>query len=293
MRLLFDLFCDSSVQDSYLVSIFPYLPLADEEEGREALVSEGSLPIPSGNIHKIFNEMSAEQKQNSYQRFYKALTAHWAAVETLWLARVQVYPTSKHCDEAFGLVWMKWTDNPARPLEEKIDIVEVVDFIWGYLGHKCFPVSSTSAWLEGDKEETFQMYLDETEAESAIWLFFVRRVIQYLRPPQIIELLLSMWGLHGGWGLDRPKYLQHLGFSDVFDGIIVCEHRWVTVDTWFPITAVEIDVESSFHDMGDSASLVASWECYRRGMWQSEARSKVLLRNESAQQLVERIARRV
>ncbi|KAJ5455003.1 hypothetical protein N7530_012772 [Penicillium desertorum] len=269
------------------------MPLADEQGDREALASENNLPAPSWNKHTRINDVRAEQKQHSYQRFYKALTAHLVAVDTLWLTRAQVYATSKHCDEAFDLVWMKWTDNPGGPLKEKIDLVEVVDFIWGFLGRKCFPVSSVPAWLEGEGEETLQEYLDDTDNETSKWLFFVGRVMQYLRPPRIIELLFSMWGFRGDQGLDRPTYLRHLEFSDVFEGTIEGEDRWVSAGTWFPVTAVEIDVENGLYCMEDGASLVTRWNRYGRVIWPLDARSKVLFRNESAQELVERIARRI
>jgi hypothetical protein len=233
--------------------------------------------------------VNAEQKQRSYQRFYKALTAHWTAVEALWRARAQVYTTPKHCDKSFDLVWMKWTNNPDRPLEEKIDLVEVVDFVWGFLGRKCFPVFSVPAWLEGEREETLQDYLDDNGTVASNLPFFVQRVIQYLRPPQIIELILWMWKPHRDQNLDQPAYLQRLGFSDVFEGIIEGEDRWVGTDTWFPITAVEADVENGLYYMEDGPSLAAKWEHYRRVVWPSDARAKVLFRNESAQELVERI----
>lgn len=291
MRLLFDLLCDSCVQESYSVSVFPCLPLDDEDW--VALAGEDTLPTPSRSRHAILDEVDDEQKQRSYQRFYKALTAHWTAVEALWLARAQVYTTSKQCDKSFGLVWTKWTNNPDRPLEEKIDLVEVVDFVWGFLGRKCFPVSSVPAWLEGEREETMQEYLDDNGTVASNWPFFVQRVIQYLRPPQVIELLLSMWKLHDDQNLDRPTYLQRLGFSDVFEGIIEGEDGWVSTDTWFPITVVESDVENGLYYMEDGPSLVAKWDHYRRVMWPSDARTKVLFRNESGQELVERITAKV
>ena len=291
MRLLFDLFCDASVQESYSVSMFPYMPIADGKEDREALAKENVLPVPSWNKATILDGVNAEQKQRSYQRFYKALTAHWVAVETLWLARAQVYATTMQCEEAFDLVWMKWTDNPGRRLEEKFDLVEVVDFVWGFLGRRCFPFSSVPAWLEGEREETLQEYLDDNDDETSEWLFFVERVMQYLRPPHIIELLFSMWGLQGDRILDRHAYLQRLGFSDVFEGIIESEDQWVRADTWFPVTAVETDVENGLYYM-DGASLMAKWHSYRGVIWSSDARSKILFRNESAQELVQRIAER-
>ncbi|THC88710.1 hypothetical protein EYZ11_011846 [Aspergillus tanneri] len=45
-----------------------------------------------------------------------------------------------------------WT-NTARSMQEKIDIVEVVDFVWGFLARKNFHTPSFAAWLEGEGEE--------------------------------------------------------------------------------------------------------------------------------------------
>lgn len=55
MRLLFDLFCDASVQESYSVSMFSYMLIADGKEDREALANENVLPVPSWNKATILD----------------------------------------------------------------------------------------------------------------------------------------------------------------------------------------------------------------------------------------------
>lgn len=287
MRLLFNLYCDSSVQRSYSASIFPYVGRAGEVDDSEALGREDPLPVPSRSHNLFFDALDAETKKRSYKRFYKALTAHWIAVEALWLARTQVYETVEDYDQAFGLVWTMWTNNPARPIEEKIDLVEVVDFVWGFLGRKTFHVSSVPTWLEGQGEEIIQQFLDDNETEASEWLFFVRHVAQFLRPPDIIELLLSMWALHGHWQLDRPGFLRRLGVFDSWQGIIENQYQWSTADPWLPLTAVEEDVENGFHSVQGAEGLVAKWTNYRQVMWPSDARAKVLFRYESARKIIE------
>ncbi|CAL5874618.1 uncharacterized protein PFLUO_LOCUS8915, partial [Penicillium psychrofluorescens] len=196
MRLLFNLYCDSSVQRSYSTSIYPYTGHRAVWEDRQAMGREEALLPPSRSCSLDFYALDAEQKQRSYQRFYKALTAHWVAFEALWLARVQDYGTAEEWDKAYDLVGSLWTDNPARPLKEKVDIVEVVDFVWGFLGRKPFHVSSVPSWIAGENEDLFW---DKNDTEASNWLHFIREISELLRPPNIIELLLWMWAPHSHW----------------------------------------------------------------------------------------------
>ncbi|KAJ5814962.1 hypothetical protein N7474_006739 [Penicillium riverlandense] len=94
MRLLFNLYCDSSVQRSYSTSVYPNVAHTGLP-GLGALAREETLQVPSRAYSLDFCALDAEQKKRSYHRFYKALTAHWVAVEALWLTGVQVYETAE------------------------------------------------------------------------------------------------------------------------------------------------------------------------------------------------------
>ncbi|KAH1406990.1 hypothetical protein KXX64_008807, partial [Aspergillus fumigatus] len=143
MRVLFLLYCDSSIQASFSLSAIS--SWYDEEvEKDEEFAREMPLPVPSGTSCEAFTRMSTAQRQRSYQRFYKAVMAHWVAVEMLWFAKVKF----------INLLGKQ------RPLQEKIDVVEVVDFVWNFLGRKIFSVSSIPIWLHGEGERFRRKYLD-------------------------------------------------------------------------------------------------------------------------------------
>lgn len=88
MRVLFLLYCDSSIQASFSLSAIS--SWYDEEvEKDEEFAREMPLPVPSGTSCEASTRMSTAQRQRSYQRFYKAVMAHWVAVEMLWFAKVK------------------------------------------------------------------------------------------------------------------------------------------------------------------------------------------------------------
>ncbi|GIJ91855.1 hypothetical protein Asppvi_010830 [Aspergillus pseudoviridinutans] len=244
MRVLFLLYCDSSIQASFSLSaISSWYDEAVEKD--EEFAREMPLPVPSGVSCEAFTRLSAAQRQRSYQRFYKAVMAHWLAVETLWFAKVQVYESPRQCDGIFKHVWALWIDNQGRPLQEKIDIVEVVDFVWNFLGRKNFSVSSIPDWVDGEGEQFRRMYLDEYETETSNWAFFAECVTQYLRPSNIIELLLlSTLPSKRCWNFEQPSYLRRLGFFDVQEGVIEDTNESAKAEVHFPANVVELDVET-------------------------------------------------
>ncbi|KAJ6093408.1 hypothetical protein N7486_008697 [Penicillium sp. IBT 16267x] len=152
----------------------------DMPDCTEAMASEDVLPMPCGFPSPDIDALTTQERIRSYERFYNALVSHWVAVETLWITRTQTWSNAKEFDEAFELVYDMWTNNSQRSLQEKIDIVEIVDFVWGFLGRKPFPVSSVPCWLEGERDHILQRYIDENATDSSNWGGFMRSVYQYL-----------------------------------------------------------------------------------------------------------------
>jgi hypothetical protein len=74
MHLLFNFYCDTSIQTSYSRA-----GLQASDEGWEG---EGPLPPPVGCTCDVFQELNATETV-LLSTFYKALTAHWAMVEML------------------------------------------------------------------------------------------------------------------------------------------------------------------------------------------------------------------
>lgn len=228
------------------------------------------------------------ERQRSYQRFYKAVTRHWISVETLWLVRTQPVPNAEEFDKAFERTRELWTHNPTRPASDKLDIIEVVDFVWGFLGRKAFHVSSLPEWLEGLGEDVFDEYIEDTDTQIANWGYFVKTIFQYLRPPHIIELLLWMWN-PSRWNFDRPGFLQRLGLLDTWEGIQEDNSDMVSADIWVPITIVEDDMLTSFAHTQDAETFASQWEEYRYNRWQQDARARVFFQDSTREELFTRI----
>lgn len=290
IRVLYDLYCDSVVNEAYLASTFPHITdVVDMPDTTEAMAAESALAYPSGFVCASFQEASQMERQRSYQRFYKAVTRHWISVETLWLVRTQPLPNAKEFDRAFERTWQTWSHNPTRPASDKIDIIEVVDFVWGFLGRKAFHISSLPDWLEGLGEDVFDEYMDDNETEIANWGFFVRSIFQYLRPPHVIELLLWMWN-PSRWNFDRPGFLRRLGLLDTWQGFQKDDSDISYADNWVPITIMEEDIVSSLTHTQDAATLASRWEEYRYNRWPLDAKARVFFRGSTTEELFTRIA---
>jgi hypothetical protein len=281
MRILHDLYCDSAINEAYLNSAFPYLSEDLVPEIFGAMVDEPALPVPSGPSSVDFEEMSANRRQQSYQRFYKALTRQWMSVELLWFVRTRTVPNAREFDKAFERTWRMWEHNPTRSISDKIDIIEVVDFVWGFLGRKPFSLSSVPDWA-GDEDDHEFLHPQFTELSN--WGYFVMTISQYLRPPHIIELLLWMWNC-SRWNLNRPAFLQRLGLFDTHEGIqdVV---GGSSAENFVPRTIVEKDIESSFAHTQDVATLVSQWEAYRSNRWPLDARARVFFRETMTKELL-------
>lgn len=285
MKILFDLYCDPLIRDPYIRSA----TLNESQEVEKILMSEDHIPNPSTSCLMV-NQIDTTQYKNAYQRFYQALTAHWVATETLCIVRGANYETSNECLECFAYAWALRIDNPGRALAEKMDVLEVVDFVWGYLGRKVFQEENAiSDWID-DPEYLEPLYEDSPEPP---WLYFLLQITQYLRPPHIIELLLLLtWVEPQACGIrSKSSYLSQLGFppdvSKVFFG------GAGSPETFIPVHVVDEDVVNSLTKRWSSGSQVNAqdaWEKYREGRWNSDAKGRLLFDELSSAQWVQRIA---
>ena len=286
MRLLFDFYLDKAITEAYLLSRFSYTSAGYTSDTTEASANEGNTPRPSRIPSAYANLIVPENRNHAYERFYKALTAQWIAIEKLWKVRSQVWPNAQAFDDAFDSAIKSWTNNQARPFEEKLDVVEIVDFVWGFLGRKAFDLSSVSSWLEGDLAR--ERYIDQNESEVGNWGFFVRSVIQFLRPPQIIQLVLSSW-YPSSWNYDRPGFLRNLGLFDTWEGILVDAQDFTMSDNWVPLNLVDDDVGNTFIHMVNAKEIEERWERYRDFQWPTEIRSKLFFRSAAEREVMGKI----
>ncbi|KAJ6047186.1 uncharacterized protein N7446_012020 [Penicillium canescens] len=289
MRLLFAIYLDKAINEAYVNSTFSYTSGVNRPDTTEASASEGDMPKPSQIPGSCANGTIPEDRKGGYERFYKALTAQWVAIEKLWRVRSQVWPNAQKFDDAFDSTLRQWTNNPARPIREKLDIVEIVDFIWGFAGRKAFHVSDVPSWLEGEDDLVRDQYIDQNESEVGDWGFFVRSVIQFLRPPQIIQLVLSSW-YPSSWNYDRPGFLRHLGLFDTWDGVLVDDQDSPMSDNWVPLDIVDDDVGNSFAHMDNSKEVERRWEKYREVLWPKEIKGKLFLQTTAEREILCKIS---
>ncbi|KAF7137128.1 hypothetical protein CNMCM5793_007192 [Aspergillus hiratsukae] len=175
------------------------------------------------------------KNSRAYERFYRALTAHWVAVELTWVIRVSKHQTERDFKRWEKKVYDRWSDNPQRSLEEKLDIFEILDFVWYFLVTKIFDYVGTVAdWIEvapeSDTPDGFsplELYVSHIEgldhplqydADTAGLDYtndFIEDLTSSIRPPHVIELLLRFaWDPNSQSDLDRPEYVRKLGLLD-------------------------------------------------------------------------------
>ncbi|RAK95574.1 uncharacterized protein BO80DRAFT_486755 [Aspergillus ibericus CBS 121593] len=219
MRLLFDLYCDASVHETYSQSAFRF----DQGQDDELVDTYRPFPPPSGAVCPGFAILDHHHRQRAYERFYKALTAHWWLVERRWAIRVDVYETPEECVEAFLTLrpTMRQFVNPAHTIQEWMDLLELDDFVWNFLARRALDLTDRAAWLLATWSRIFNpvdRYRQDELAQA--WGRVLPRILGYLRPSNIIELLLrSQWASRGDWRLNRETYLRHIGDLDAPFGV--------------------------------------------------------------------------
>jgi hypothetical protein len=263
MKVLFDVYCSASIHSAYLQSHLP--PPDSQDEDSPHSINEPLAP-PSGGICDSFKKLTLKAKNRAYQRFYQALTAHWVAVEFAWLVKIRVYPTTADLRRFSREIQRMWTDNRSRTLQEKLDIIEVADFVWVFLVRRIFHnpsclldwLDTTSSplrpdgdswlhlWLEGavedDQVDRIPELLCDPGFVQSYSVLFVDSLMEYLRPTHIVELLLLLtWNPQQSWKFDRFEYLCKLGFADAPYGWLRV-HNGYRPDYLFPIGFLDDDV---------------------------------------------------
>ncbi|KAK2822982.1 hypothetical protein FQN49_007585 [Arthroderma sp. PD_2] len=274
LRVLQDLYLHPSTRALFIHSVFPSCDSCPSSQLCNLLAAEGRLPQPNiGPDTKKLAPFSFRQTQ----RFYKALTAIWLAVETLVFTEVSTYRTS------FAYVII-WEYDCKRTLSESFDILEAYDFVWGFLGRKIFAdVQDYQSWTGNSNVEICG------GSKIRTWDFFVRFTLQYFGPPNIIELLLlGEW--NGSWPSNRPYYLQQLGHTDYYLDALI-EDAENPGDPCFSITDLEVEIRQKFRELSidSQADLANTFSEYRRKWWTKDARGKVFTWEEQDMWIVDRV----
>lgn len=146
-------------------------------------------------------------------RFYKSLIRNWVAVETHKLARQCRYPLQSIANKTWDTVTQVWQQR--KDLQEGLDVLEVFDFVYGFL---CLHIDGVDvASFEDWAEEPF---LSPNEPPSSMRGFFIKNLWLTLNPADVLELLFftSFWRQQKGsptqtWSrAEKRNYLRMRGF---------------------------------------------------------------------------------
>lgn len=274
LRTLFTLYCDKTIHRVYTSE---WKTFWDQENfGKERYLADSEPLRRSPMPHAKFTRLSRSQRRRAYQRFYKALVSHWCALEHFYLSRVFVYPNALERNAFNNLAIMKWRYNPQRGLSEKLDLLEVTDFIWEFLPRKVFDSELPDACNQDDPTYLVErMYL--------------------LRPPQIIQFMDLALRVH-------PRPLPNR-FA-LLDDLIAEYHRFDENCQGLSAEGLCLmDLEDEVSNYVWRASVpgkelafvprhievLNSWFRYRGHEWWRECRGEILLRSEGPRMLMSRI----
>lgn len=246
LRILLDLYLNTSIQRQYSTSLFPYEVVDDRVRNLvRHSQQEGPLDKSGWDISKpslprglVGEALSAEQER----KFINALTACWLHVEVYCLAKHSNYRTASENHRMFEKVEELWTGvTHERTLLQQLHILEVYDFVYGFLLRKIFfDKSSMNLWLSVDRDK----YLDsDTSPNDFDWDYFVNDARLHLRPLDITSLTIT------GPPPDESERIRYLisqgmfddGGKDLSDGreLSDANDRDSSPDGWFTLRDLE------------------------------------------------------
>ena len=287
LRILQNLYLDPVVGTKYSDSIFPYV---EDDNPADTMV----LTKTAAKVSRL-PDLSLEERRSrpfnarQTQRFYKALTSYWFAVESHWLLRRSVNDTWEELWKLGDLVEDIWSGKHSRDFLESVDVIEVFDFVYGFLLRVIFPNAETARpWLGLNRS-----YFESGSFNSADWRFLVQNCRLFLRPAHIIKLLaMACPSAESTWPRDKMEYLQLRGAFEISEGTARTDHPdGRTLDFWFDIRSLEEGARCKLGDEGpvDDANLFhALWRKFR-SVWKLEARWTLFWWANSSDDVVARI----
>ncbi|EED13668.1 conserved hypothetical protein [Talaromyces stipitatus ATCC 10500] len=307
LKLLFSLYFDSTIRPSYLRSVFWQRPDCQHSRWQKAVDYEIPLEPPSGQTCTTLRDMSSTDKAEAYTRFYRAITSHWLHINLTWLAGISKYPDRPSCDSTFSQIDSLWyNDRERATLIQKLEAIEVTDFIWGFLARKIFAdPDQIDSWISSPGHLDNETILWDVPLDASSFARLVRIATFYLPPPHIIELLVDMWASpEPGGRLNKRDYIQKLGFFDTKHGVLEQDGEQVIVFSWFSteiMFMIEwVGVDWTLKDKGISLQLgmmssvddplvYTQWRRYRVSRWIDDFRGKCILFPETEEEIIKRI----
>jgi hypothetical protein len=287
MKVLFDLYCDSTIRAEFLRSMIPYVPDGSPPTDQWKMDVAYETPLPPPSCHNT-ESLRASEKHPAYERFYRALCSHWLVLNKVWALRNSQYSTPEEKRAVYAQLRKSWIDDPTREsLQEKFEAIEVVDYVWDFLARKTFPdPDRLYGWLRGDMAMQVE---GPQEPWAANWIYVFHTTKHFLRPPHIIELLNHVWN-PGSRALEQPTYVRNLGlfYSDQDgwhhhqnDPFMVQEMpEFLFLFNWIELAGIYRLVGAEDGEQ---------WKRYRHGKWVEELRGRVLFTPEPDDQLLKRI----
>ncbi|KAH7119585.1 hypothetical protein B0J11DRAFT_582105 [Dendryphion nanum] len=218
-------------------------------------------------------------------RFYKALTAYWVATESRKLAEQCRFRLQSTENTTYDKVRAIWSQRSG--LQESLDVLEVFDFIYGFLCRHIdgMNVDSFSDWVE-------ESWWDELSQRDR-WESFMKNAWLALSPADAIELLAftSLWNQQTSGPSETWSREKRRGFFTAnFPGRVMVRDVGETPDAWYSApdleSACELQLQKLFPDYPSETS--AAWETYRVKLWQTNTRSQFA--QLSSKRLIEFVA---
>ncbi|KAK1144131.1 hypothetical protein N8T08_005793 [Aspergillus melleus] len=281
LRTLFRLYCDKAINRVYTTAWKTFWD-------QDLLVKESYLadtdPLPTSfstssacRAQRKVIRIPHNQRRRAYRRFYKALISHWCALEHFYLSRAFIYPDDLERNAFNNIASMKWRYNPHRRLSDKLDILEVTDFLWEFLPRKVFDSEAPDAWNPDDPTYLVErMYL--------------------LRPPQIIQfvdlaLCVAPRQLPNRTGLFDDLLTEYHRFDGLCQGLSAENYCLMDLEdevAQYIFRCCGKGKELSFLEENNREAVTA-WYRYRGRAWGLDSRGLILFRAEGARMLISRI----
>ncbi|KAF3397255.1 hypothetical protein DPV78_008262 [Talaromyces pinophilus] len=310
MKILFDLYCDSTVRRSFLWSALWQTTDQISSLSRQEDIYGKPLPAPSGENCRVIQSMTMAEKMEAYARFYRALGSHWLHGNMTWTAGVSRHADFSACEDAFGKIMLLWLDDCEHSsLQEKAETIEVTDFVWGFLALMLFSNPDAPNSFKGHLQ--LNEFLDEPILSNLPgnvppYTRLVRLATFYLPPPHIIELLLNMWtpetvpqSSHpvDSCRVNKRHYLRRLGFFDKKTGTLGDDSLGDASSNFTTEALIMMEWWGMDRLLGGGIVPIpgflplpfVSWQLYRLYRWKDDMRGKTILYLWSEQQLTKRI----
>ena len=209
------------------------------------------------------------------QRFYKALTSYWLAMEANWLLGRSIHDTWEDLFTLNNDVHELWTGNLQKDFLDSLDLLEVYDFVYGNLVEHLIPNGTPITQWVGQHSDDFFPEIDDDGFDYG---FFRHHLRLHLRSSDIIELLaMQKTSTKTGEILsNRSGYLQRRGVFDSTGGISLTDHpEGDSLDVWKGVENLEssayFHLLESGSELSRDADIITKWEEFRKN-WKVNAK---------------------